>query len=517
VANDGGLTKIGVGLLSLRGTNTYNGGTFVFGGTLDIAHDNNLGAVPDESVTNLTFAGSTLGFRASADHTLHANRTLFITNDTDVSFDTQTYTQTVNGMIVGEEGSTLKKTGAGTLVLDPGAGRTNTVSSFKNEEGTIVLASGSFNVTTNALGSPYNVFYITGGTVLVAGSSVRTTGAGYMALANGNLLITNGTLNHLSGTGELLNAFRARSSTTISGSGILDLATLRISQSNGGTIDSNVINVDTGGVIRLNRLYVDMQSPFVGGVNFNGGTLVAKSTRNDFMGIFHPNWVNILFSVRAGGAVIDSNGFNIDNKQPLYSGAANDGGFTKRGAGMFTLATNNTYNGVTSIEAGTLRLGVDNALPSTNTVTVASNAVFDMNNKVQTLSEISGSGTVTNNSALTVTDTIVPGGDGDAFGTMTLTTTPAALAGVFKVNVATNGACGRLHVQGDLDLSELSLSVVDTEQLDKYKWYNIATCTGTLTGTFTTSNLPRLWLIRYKPATGSVYLKYNYGTVILLR
>lgn len=93
---------------------------------------------------------------------------------------------------------------------------------------------------------------------------------------------------------------------------MLDLGTLRISQ-NGGSPDNNVVNVNTGGTIRLARFYMDEKTTSKGRVNFNGGTLVASESRGDFMGIVHSNWFGgIFFTVREGGAVIDSNGFTID-------------------------------------------------------------------------------------------------------------------------------------------------------------------------------------------------------------
>ena len=132
------------------------------------------------------------------------------------------------------------------------------------------------------------------------------------------------------------------------------------------TYENATVNANAGGAIRLHRFFHDTASSTIRGqVNLNGGTLVAKSSRTDFLGSTHANWLQgVRFVVREGGAIIDSNGFNVDSKQPLHSGAAVDGGLVKRGTGIFALASTNGYNGATVVEAGTLRLDTDAALPA---------------------------------------------------------------------------------------------------------------------------------------------------------
>ena len=56
------------------------------------------------------------------------------------------------------------------------------------------------------------------------------------------------------------------------------------------------------------------------------------------------------------------------------------GGFTKAGAGTLTLKAANTYGGDTVLAGGTLKLGVDNAIPSGSTVVCAGGAL-DLNGK----------------------------------------------------------------------------------------------------------------------------------------
>jgi autotransporter-associated beta strand protein len=237
------------------------------------------------------------------------------------------------------------------------------------------------------------------------------------------------------------------------------------------------------------------------------------------MGIANTNWYSgVFFTVREGGAVIDSNGFSIDSKMPIYSGAANDGGLTKRGVGTFTLSNTNMYNGVTSVEGGTLTLGLNNALPPGNTATVSAGALLDVNGKTQTLAVLGGGGTVTNLSALTVTDTLAPG-DAGVCGTLRLEGMPVLGGGcVLAVDVTEEGAADRLHVVGDLNLSALSLSVADTGLLGKTNRYTVASCTGTLTVPFASEgNLPPRWIVRYDTVAKTAALVYDFGTLIKVR
>jgi fibronectin-binding autotransporter adhesin len=67
-------------------------------------------------------------------------------------------------------------------------------------------------------------------------------------------------------------------------------------------------------------------------------------------------------TVQAGGAVIDTNGYNVAINNNLASGASPDGGLTKKGAGTLTLTGANAYNGGTKIKGGILSVSSDGNL-----------------------------------------------------------------------------------------------------------------------------------------------------------
>jgi len=511
VINSGAVIKTSSGTLALNGLNTYTGGTTLRGGTLLIPADSGLGSEPAAPATSLQFlAGSTL--MAGANHTLSANRLLFIGTNVTATFDTQSYTQTVNGTVSGGPGSWLVKNGNGTLALDPGAGNSNVVCSLKPQAGTLTFLSGMNLITSNTVWSTYpvyDIFYINGGNVLVGGGTLMTTGDGYATIRNGSLTVTNGTVD-LNSLRELLNAYSGTGNTTVGGSGTLDLNTLRITQS-GTPAVSNVVNVNAGGRIRLKNFAIDTGFPQpYGTVNLNGGTLEAKVSTDGFMGYNVGKWTtNVFFYVLSGGAIIDSGTNAVTAQLPLYSGAENDGGLTKRGIGLLALANTNTYTGATSVDEGTLRLGVANTLPTDSSVFVNSNAVLDVNGKVQTLATLSGHGVVSNNTLLTVAQAIAPGGT-NSVGTLTFATTPTALEGTLSVAVTADGTCDRLHVCGNLDLTGMTLALTHSDLLDKHIQYVLASCTGTLTGPFLSAPLPQRWHIRYD-AVGEARLSYDFG------
>ena len=475
---DGGLTKMGTGALYLLSTNSYNGPT---------------------SITNGT-----------------------------VAFDPQTHTQTLyNTVTCVDTNGSVGKTGSGTLVLDPGPAAVNNFGTLWCSNGTVVIVSGT-NLVTRYCGVQNGPgLRVAGGTLLVAGGLLKTTTGAYVNVDGGHLLVTNGVADTLS-CGEILNGIGSTYGfTTVGGSGVLLAKRIRISQ-NSTPATNNVVTVNTGGLLSLESFNIDITANFrqLGTLVLNGGTLQARIDTDNFLGTTevlvgnnNDKWLtNIFVHVREGGAIFDTAGKNISIKQPLYTGAPADGGLIKRGAGTLTLMNTNTYSGLTVVEGGTLKWGRNDVLPATNTVMAASNGVFDVNGKAQTLAGIGGGGTVTNLAALTVTDTLSPG-DAGTYGTLTLAGLPASMSGcALSVNVSTNGACGRLHVAGDLSLAALSLSVENTTQLNRFKRYTVASCSGTLTTPFASvGTLPPRWTVQYDTVVKTAYLVYDFGTLISVR
>lgn len=93
------------------------------------------------------------------------------------------------------------------------------------------------------------------------------------------------------------------------------------------------------------------------------------------------------------------------------SPATNILSLTKAGAGTWTLATNDTYSGVTTINGGVLALGASGAIPNTPSIILQSNAALDVSAvsgwQLSSSQTLSGSGNVNGNA--TVNGTVAPG------------------------------------------------------------------------------------------------------------
>ena len=158
----------------------------------------------------------------------------------------------------------------------------------------------------------------------------------------------------------------------------------------------------------------------------------------------------------------------------LLLATAKTASITKMGSGTLTLSGTNQYLGVTTVAEGTLRLGVTNALKPSVSV-VVNGAVLDVNNQIQALSALSGTGTLGLSS-------------------------------------------GRLDLAGALDLSTFSLRI-DSNGLDKETVYTILNVGGTLSGTFNAYSSGPIpgWIPQYNYDTGSVSIRYAPPTIILIR
>ncbi|MBN2217352.1 MAG: autotransporter-associated beta strand repeat-containing protein [Pirellulales bacterium] len=111
-----------------------------------------------------------------------------------------------------------------------------------------------------------------------------------------------------------------------------------------------------GMMVRANS---DVVTGTAGTVNFNGGTLKATGDSSDFFTIVDPGitpTATLTLKVQAGGAVIDTDTYNVTISNPLAEDAGSTGGgLTKLGEGTLTLTSSgHSYTGDTVVSAGTL-------------------------------------------------------------------------------------------------------------------------------------------------------------------
>ncbi len=311
------------------GANAGSSGTYnLSGGTLSTPSVATSSASTSKSMFN--FNGGTL--QATAGSTTFMQGLSAANVQTNGAFiDTQAFNVTVAQSLIHDPalGTTadggLAKRGTGTLTLTGTNTYTGTTTIYN---GTLAIAGG----TTGNAANP-GALYVGGS----AGSTVALTLSGGTLNAN-TVYVGLGATGTVTQSGGTLN---------VGGGNLLVGATTT------GTYNLN------GGMVRAGAVLANQGG--TGTFNFNGGTLQAGAGGTSFVsGLAAAN-------VQAGGARIDTNGFDVTVSQtlvhdPAKGAAAIDGGLLKTGAGTLTLggSTANTYTGLTSVTGGTLVLNKGN-------------------------------------------------------------------------------------------------------------------------------------------------------------
>ena len=347
-SNTGGLIKNGSGDLTLSGTNSYTGPTYINSGTLTLSDPNAIAAGG-----LIVFAGGTLRLGVG-NMTDYAVGFMFSTAGS-VAVDTNGQNITFNGDISSTNTGGFTKYGVGTLTLSGSNGYTG---GTRIDVGTLRLGS------ANAIGGSALTFG--GGSLQFGVNEVSfanlITGSGPSVVA----LDSNGVNGTLSGNIDATNT----GGLTKSGSGVVTLsgsnAYTGITTIGSGTLNLGSTNALAGG----------------GSVRFAGGTL-----QFGVNGAAYSNQI-----AGSGGSVIqmDSNGVN-----GIWSGsidASNTGGLTKSGAGVVTLSGSNAYTGFTTIASGTLNLGSTNAIAGGGSVQFSGGAIQLGVNDASYSNRITGSG-----------------------------------------------------------------------------------------------------------------------------
>ncbi len=295
-------------------------------------------------------------------------------------------------------GGQLDLFGGGTLVVGSGSVGGNASldttnganSSFINGNSTLEIKTGGTATYGTSLGLGQAVG---GGTVNITGGDLK------IAATSSNLILQN------------LMGVTASSSITISSGNITftnvaNTGGIRFGQAstNALTNASGTFNLD-GGTVTANKVFVG--GNMTGGAkytaifNFNGGTLKALGNQTAFMEGITAATTNSSLSgayVKAGGAKIDSNGFNITIGQPLVHETGlltADGGLEKLGAGTLTLNGTSTYNGTTTITAGSLKLGAAERIADSSNVSAAAGTTFNANGFSETVGTLLLTGSAT--------------------------------------------------------------------------------------------------------------------------
>jgi fibronectin-binding autotransporter adhesin len=489
-----GLTKVGPGTLTLTGNNTYTGSTIVQGGTLN--------------------------FEAG---TINAPAAQLLVNQGTMNFGTGTSAPSV----------TINNSPATT------AGEYVTIGNVSGGSATFNMVNGTLNIidsgTTNRRVALANGLYSTatwnqtGGTVTVSGSGFTAGGSPGFFGANQTgsttaLNISGGTFN--AGDMPVMVATRGVGSLNISGTGVfistgmgagpgtavLGLTINDDRQPAGALASVATLNLDAGGTLEASaiRMTANRGGQVVTSiVNLNGGTLKARANNPSFWIVSAAATTDIsTVNVKAGGALIDSNGFDIGITVPLLHdpalGGTPDGGLTKTGNGKLTLSAANTYTGVTTVNAGTLL--VTGGLAAASAVTVNAGGT------------LGGSGSVGGSVLANTGGTLAPG---TSPGILTVgNTTFAGGTLSLEINSATVGSgYDQLNVTGTVSLTSnspltLALGYDPVDGVDTFTIINNdgVDAVNTASGLFTFSGSPLAEGAQFIAGSQSFQISYVGGT-----
>ncbi len=376
-----GLTKTGEGTLSLTGTNTYNGGTTVSAGTLQV----NTSSLPG-NVTN----NAALVFNQSSAGTF--------------------------GSVISGTG-TVDKTGAGNLTL---SGVNTHTGATTVSQGTLTLGNSTALGATNG-----NTTVAAGATIdlngqNIGGEEVRINGTG---VGGNGALVNNGTA---SATGLRLTAL---SDATIGG-------TNRIDTAYSGTVINAGINSLTK--IGTSSFIINVGTTSMGTFFVNEGTVVAVNSATPFgdtsYGTSVANGASLQFYNSSGSEIINNEAITLANGAELAGTTATSqntingaisltgsqanirvenngiatlklggvisgaGGINKTSSGILLLTGVNTYTGNTTVTGGTVSLadnaemrfviganGVNNGVDGTGSLNLDGDFRFDLTGAGTTL------------------------------------------------------------------------------------------------------------------------------------
>ena len=339
------IAKSNAGTAVFTTANDFTGGTTISGGTVRIDGGDRLGS------GQIAFAGGTLESAAAAATTLSTNVAVGATGGT---INTGSQNLTVTGATTLD--GVLAKTGAGTLTLG-GAITSNAGTGYTVSAGTLQLGA---NATSSG------VYRVSAATTLT-----------------GNLVI--------SGT----QRFDVNGNATISGAGTLLLPTsgaliATSSGDTGGTISSEIV---------LNSSGASFTPGSWSGTTYTPGTFLA--TIGATSGANTSSLNSLTVGVISGASDVD------------FSNNSSTGG----GGGQLVLNAASTYTGNTTINfnapnatgSSSIKLGVDNALPTTTGIVVGTKTgirapILDMNGRNQQVGYLADGANVSATQFLTITN-----------------------------------------------------------------------------------------------------------------
>lgn len=365
------LIKVGDGSLTLGGMNTFEGTTRIQEGQIIMSADDVFAnrmalEILTDAVLDMDGFSDTIGPLSGNGDVMMDAGSLTVNSENSVGGAANS---TFSGRIFGTGDFT--KTGSGVLTF---SGANEYTGDTTINAGTLRLGaddriddvSDVIVDNTLATGATFDLNNFNERIASLAGNGFVTLGTGSLSTGAGASTMFDGVI---SGTGGLIkegaSTFTLGGMNTYTGPTQIDGGILQLMISD-ALADTTAVTVAAGATLDLNTFDV---SDTIGSLSGAGSVTLDNGT------------------LTTGG----------DNTSTMFSGVISStgaGGLTKEGTGTFTLSGVNTYMGATTVNAGTLQLGIADALPDGTAVTVATGAILDLNDFSDTIASLSGAGSV---------------------------------------------------------------------------------------------------------------------------
>lgn len=430
----GSMVKMGAGALTLNSAQAYAGGTILSNGVVRVAGDNWLGTgtltlsgggLSSDGAAPRTFTNAVLMTVASTLGDPVRNGLLTFTGPADLNGGSRSLTNFSDVVFTGgSSNGRIAKRGPGQLTLQGVHVWNGDAAVF---DGTLILD----------------------GAILTNSGAMRPTAEIPGGLAR--LVLTNGASLVLSGNSNVRAGYQAGDGTQTN---IVDVAgTIRMPNADvnngrvmlGSTSARGELNLLPGGDLEVNYVMGGDQAPNGESVfNFMGGILRPRTNQAD--------WIRSITaaSVRSGGAVIDTSGFDAAILQALVDGGGG-GGLTKQGAGVLRLMGTNTYAGATRVVTGLLSIEASGSINRSAVLQIDAGAAFAATGLVATMhlatnQTLKGHGTFVGGLIADAGSTVAPG---TSTGTLTVEGALTLEAGsTFAVELQAPGDYDRLVFSG---------------------------------------------------------------------
>lgn len=360
ISGAGLLTKAGTGTFTLTGASNYSGGTTISAGALAVGSDTALG-----NGTLTLAAGTALEWAGTANRSISNAINLSSGNGFGVS--DPNFTLTLGGVISGTSGFT--KTGVGIVA----------VTGNNLLTGTITISAGSLSIGNGGTSGTLGTANVVNNAALLFNRSDNVTlsnvigGTGFL-FKNGSGTLTLSGDNSYSGTTQIfagtLQIGDGGTSGSLGSGGVFleNASTLVFNRSDNITVASSI-----GGGGPLTKLGAGTLT--LTGANFYVGTTIISAGT---LQIGNGGTAGTLGSTQGTqnlGQVVNNAAlvFNRSNNLTVTNGISGSGSLTKLGAATLTLSGRNTYDGVTTVSAGTLVALRDSSLGTAVGNTIVAN------------------------------------------------------------------------------------------------------------------------------------------------